>query len=114
MKADRRIVSSSLSARIVAYLLKQGHSQANIAHMLGVSQGFVSLVKSRERGLTLDHLERVCLELSVPLGVFLLAATKPARGVKYPKELFEMSERIVRKCDAARAAIMNSATAIAK
>jgi len=111
MKADRRIASSSLSARVVEYLLKHGHSQAKIAKMLGVSEGFVSLVKSRERGLTLDHIERLADSLSLPLGAFLLSAAKPAKGTKYPKELFKTTERLIKMCDNVHAMIMNAPAA---
>jgi transcriptional regulator with XRE-family HTH domain len=110
MKVDRRIASSSLSARVVAYLLEKGHNQADIAHRLGVSQGFVSLVKSRERGLTLDHLERLADSFSLPFGAFMLAATKPPKGTKYPKELFAASEKIIKMCDKLHSTIMRGST----
>jgi transcriptional regulator with XRE-family HTH domain len=111
MKPDRRIASSSLSSRIIGYLLEQGHSQADVAHMLGVSQGFISLVKSKERGLTLDHLERLADALSMPLGEFMLAATEPARGAKYPKELFKGSTKVIRMADKLHDAIMHGGPA---
>jgi predicted transcriptional regulator len=114
MKIDRRILSSSLSARIIEYLLKRGHSQAKIAHMLGVSQGFVSLVKSRERGLTLDHIERLSLELSVPAGAFLLAVVKPRKANKRAKEFFESSEKIIRMCDELHATLMRTPATAAR
>jgi len=110
MKPDRRIVSSSLSARILAHLLDAGHSQVEIAHMLGVTQGFVSLVKSRERSLTLDHVERLSDTLGMPLGAFMLAATEPAKGTKYPKKLFKSSANIVKLGDKVRGAILRGAT----
>ncbi|WP_428939832.1 helix-turn-helix domain-containing protein [Fontivita pretiosa] len=67
---DRRSASTSLSAKIIACLTQRGHTQADIARILGVMPGFVSLVKSRERALTLDHLERIIQALSVPLEPF--------------------------------------------
>ena len=104
-------MSSSLSARIIGYLLDHGHSQANIAKMLGVSPGFVSLVKSRERGLTLDHVERLADELSIPLGAFMLAATVPPKGTKYPKKLFASTAKIIKMCDDLREAMLNGTPA---
>src|SRR4051794_16790751 len=80
MPTNRRISSTSLSAQVIHYLLQAGHTQADVARMLNVSQGFVSLVKVRERGLTLDHLERIAMKLDVPLGAFLLAVTEPKEG----------------------------------
>ena len=114
MKPDRRIASSSLSSRIIGYLLEQGHSQADIAQMLGVSQGFISLVKSKERGLTLDHLDRLAESSSVPLGEFMLAATEPPKGAKHPRELFKSSAKIIRMADKLDDAIMHGGTARVK
>ena len=39
MGSNRRITSTSLSSRIIEYLVKHGQTQADIARMLGVSQG---------------------------------------------------------------------------
>jgi transcriptional regulator with XRE-family HTH domain len=114
MKVDRRILSSSLSAQIIEYLRKHGHSQAKIARMLGVSQGFVSLVKSRERGLTLDHIERLSLALSIPMGAFLLAATKPRKVSKRNKEFFESSAKIIKMCDDLREILMRTSAISAR
>lgn len=101
--SNRRIVSSSLSARIVSYLRHRGYSQAKIARMLGVSEAFISLVKSKERGLTLDHLERLSLALSVPLGALLLSVTPPPRKAsKQIKEFFAGSERLLKLIDDTR------------
>jgi predicted transcriptional regulator len=106
MKMDRRTLSCSLSVKVIDYLVKQGHSQAHIAKMLGVSQAFISLVRSRERGLTLDHLDRLTMTLCVPLGAFMLAVTKPRKGAKYSKELFKSTEKLIKMCDAVTAAIL--------
>lgn len=107
--SNRRIVSSSLSARIVSYLGQRGYSQAKIARMLGVSEPFISLVKSKERGLTLDHLERLSLALSVPLGALLLSVTPPPRKASKPvKEFFASSERLLKRMDDTREAILQS------
>jgi predicted transcriptional regulator len=108
MKTGRRILSSTLSERVIDYLRKRGHSQAKIAQMLGVSQGFVSLVKSRERGLTLDHIERLSFELSIPMGAFLLAVTKPRKLSKRNKEFFASSEKIIKMCDELHETLMRT------
>jgi transcriptional regulator with XRE-family HTH domain len=102
---DRRILSSSLSAKVIDYLVRQGHSQSRIAGMLGVSQSFVSLIRSRERSLTIDHLERLTDELSVPLGAFLLAVTPPPKNSKHAK-FFKLVERAMKAADAASEAIL--------
>jgi hypothetical protein len=102
-----------LSADVVNYLCAHGHKQADIARMIHVSEGFVSLVKSRERCLTLDHLELVTDSLSVPLGAFLLAVAEPKTKKLDPeqKELAEMTSRILRKADEASEAILRSTSA---
>src|SRR4051794_24522193 len=73
MMHHRRIVSSELSSDIVGFLLHRGHTQSQIAKILGVSAPFVSLVKNRERSLTLDHVERLHTRLGIPLGEFFIA-----------------------------------------
>jgi len=108
MKSERRNVSSPLSARIIQYVIGQKHSQLEVARMLGTSESFVSLVKSRERCLTLDHLERLTDSLSVPLGAFLLAVTEPPKGAKNPKALFKSSAKVIKMADVAIEAIMRS------
>ena len=114
MGSNRRITSTSLSSRIIEYLVKHGQTQADIARMLGVSQGFISLVRSRERGLTLDHLERLSLELSIPLGAFLLAVTEPPPGTPDPKGIRTVLAEAIRKSDALRESLLRAPASTAK
>ena len=109
MTSDRRNVSSSLSAQVIEYLRRRKHTQASIARMLGVTEGFVSLVKSRERSLTVDHLERLSIALSVPLGALLLAVSEPGAkpSSKDAKKLYELSAELLDAVDIARGAILN-------
>lgn len=72
MTNSRRIASARLSSRIVEYLKSLGHNQAAIAKLLGVSEPFVSLVRKRERSLTLEHLVRLVHRLDVPMGQFFI------------------------------------------
>jgi transcriptional regulator with XRE-family HTH domain len=104
--SDRRTVSSTLSSRIIEYLRDRGQTQAQIARMLGVSEGFVSLVKSKDRSLTIDHLELLSTALSVPMGALLLAVTEPKPGAKVDRKLFELSEKVIKSADFARQTIM--------
>ena len=107
--ADRRNVSSPLSARIIEYLRERGHTQAQIARMLRVSEGFVSLVKSKDRSLTIDHLELLSEALSVPLGALLLAVTQRPKARGETRKLFKLSEQVINKADEARRAILRGA-----
>lgn len=79
--------------------------------MLHVSEGYVSLVKSRDRSLTIGHLELISESLSVPLGALLLAATETPAGSRDVRNLQELSRQIIEKADAARAAILRGAAA---
>src|SRR5438876_3180256 len=97
--SDRRTVSSTLSSQVINYLRERGRSQAEIARMLGVTEGFVSLVKSRDRSLTLDHLELLSEAVSVPLGAMLIAVTEPRARTKDVKKLFELSAQVIKKAD---------------
>ena len=102
---NRQNVSSSLSARVIAYLRGRGYTQADMARLLHVSEGFISLVNSSERGLTLDHLETLADALNIPLGALLLNVTRPVKSGGPAAELFEISERLMKKADSARLAI---------
>ena len=108
--SERRSASSSLSSQVILYLLGNGHSQVDIARMLRVSEGFISLVKSRDRSLTIDHLELISESLSVPLGALLLAVTQPRANTNVDKEFFALTERIMKQADAATRAIMRRQT----
>ncbi len=101
----RDILSSSLSVRVIEHL-RQNRTQAEIARMLGVSEGFISLVKNRERSLTISHLERIEEALSVPLGALLLSVTEPKNPSKDSQALAALSQRILESADRARAAIL--------
>jgi len=91
-----RTLTSSLSVQVVQYLLDKDFSQAEVARLLRVSDSFISLVKSRERGLTIDHLEALATALNVPLGALLIAVTRPASG---GGELIRITDRLMGKID---------------
>lgn len=108
MIQNRKSVSSTLSADVIGYLRERGYKQADLAKMLGVTEGFVSLVKTRERSLTLDHLELLAESVSMPLGALLLAVSTPKKKPADPDhaKLADLAARIVRKADEAAEAIM--------
>ena len=110
--SDRRTVSSTLSADIVEHLRKRGFKQAKIARILGVTEGYISLVKSRDRSLTLDHLQRLSDELSLPLGALLLMVAKPTKKRSTPqqKKLLALADQIIKQADSATASIMRHRT----
>jgi transcriptional regulator with XRE-family HTH domain len=105
--SDRQIASTSLSARVIEYLRRRGYTQVKIARMLGVSEPFISLVRARERSLTLQHLERLSMELGVPLGALMTAVTEPAKGSKHDKRFFEASARLMKMADKLNEAIFS-------
>jgi transcriptional regulator with XRE-family HTH domain len=97
--SNRRTLSSSLSAQVLGYLRERDFSQAEIARMLGVSESFISLVKSRERGLTLDHIESLAGVLKLPLGALLLSVTGAKGGgdmARATERLIEMADEVVK------------------
>lgn len=100
----RRIVSSRLSSRVVEYLRSLGHSQAAIAKLLGVSEPFVSLVKSRDRSLTLDHIERLADRLDKPLGEFFIGLAEWRDGAR--RKSNDPFVRSMKLSDRARASIL--------
>jgi transcriptional regulator with XRE-family HTH domain len=107
-KSHRRVVSSSLSARIIDYLCSHGHTQVKIARMLGVSEPYISLVKSRERSLTLDHLERLSHMLGLPMGELFILITTPGTLNKATRKSRESFKRVMRLTDRAEDAILRA------
>ena len=107
---ERRNLSSSLSAKVIQFLRQKGYSQVKIARMLHVTEGFVSLVKSRERSLTLSHLELLSQQISIPVGALLIAVTEPRKGSAFDKEFFAATARILKLVDNAHAAILRDAS----
>jgi transcriptional regulator with XRE-family HTH domain len=107
--SDRRTLSSSLSLMVVQYLVEQGYSQARLARMLGVSESYISLVKSRERSLTLDHIERICDRLDVTIGAFFMAiGPAPKNPSPRTKRLLKLSAKVLESADKAIEAIDNA------
>jgi transcriptional regulator with XRE-family HTH domain len=112
MRESRRSVSSSLSSRVVTYVVANGLTQAEMAKVLGVSEGFVSLVKSKERSLTIDHLELLSHAVNLPLGAFLNAVNTPGpNSSARSRELFEITSEFVTKLDELRSAILRDSAA---
>ena len=104
--AKHRVASISLSYDLLMWLIGRGSSQADIARMLGVSEGYISLVKARERALTVDHLSAVADALNLPLGAMLLQVSPPTgRMTPERAQLLEATERLIHKADAAAARI---------
>ena len=102
--AKQRIASISLSYDVLMWLIGRGSSQADVARMLGVSEGYISLVKGRERALTVDHLAALADALKLPLGAMLLQVSPPPeRMTPETAQLLEVTERLIRKADLAAA-----------
>jgi transcriptional regulator with XRE-family HTH domain len=106
--SDRRTMSTTLSSKIIEYLRQSGHTQAKIARMLGVSEPYISLVKARERSLTLDHVERLCEMLGMPLGAFFITVTGTGRPKNRKRDASFV--KIMKLCDQARDAILQGYT----
>jgi transcriptional regulator with XRE-family HTH domain len=105
MRSHRGIASATLSNKVIEYLVGRGYAQADVARMIGLSEGFVSLVRSRERSFTVDHLIAIADRLNVPLGAFLLAANPAASNSPDARAFAEATERISRQADEVIAAI---------
>jgi transcriptional regulator with XRE-family HTH domain len=107
--ADQRKVSSLLSSKLLGYLIAQGHSQADVARILGVSEGFVSLVKSQRRSLTLDHVEAAAEGIQMSLGELLIQATEPRKASKKAAGMLRVTSRLIRKTDQMRTMLRREA-----
>jgi hypothetical protein len=73
--------------------------------MLRVTEGYISLVKSRERAFTLDHIEALADGLNMPLGELLIHATDRPKASKKTRQMLDRTARIMRMTDNMRAAI---------
>jgi transcriptional regulator with XRE-family HTH domain len=103
--SNRRQPSSLLSSRILSYLIEQGYRQQEVAQTLGVTEGFISLVKSQQRSFTLDHLERLAEAHNMQLGEFFIEVTRPKKPGTEAARFFSATERLLRKADAASTAL---------
>jgi transcriptional regulator with XRE-family HTH domain len=99
-KSDRRTLSSSLSGEVLKWLIGRGYNQVEVARLLGVSEAFISLVKSRERSLTLDHLEAMSAALNIPLGAMMIQVTERERKDPETKALVQATDALILKADA--------------
>ncbi len=61
-----------MSSRLVRHLLANGHTAQGLAEALGLGKSFISLVKSGERSLRLEHLQQIERLTGTPLPLLLL------------------------------------------
>jgi transcriptional regulator with XRE-family HTH domain len=113
MRSHRGMASVTLSIQVIEYLVKKGYSQADIARMIGLSEGFVSLVKSRERAFTVQHLRTIADRLNIPLGAFLLSASPLDPKTPKQAEFAAVTERVSRLADKVIESIRSSKPATA-
>src|SRR5882762_2140595 len=105
MRKRNRIASTGLSSDVLRYLLKRGHTQVDVARILDVTEGYISLVKSQERSFTLDHLIRLAQGIKMPLGEFLIQVTDRPNASGKTREMLDGTARVMRLADEAREAI---------
>ena len=101
----RGVASIGLSSDVLGYVIGLGHTQADIARMLGVTEGFVSLVKSKKRSFTLEHLSALAAGIGMPLGEMLIQATERPNVSTKAREGMDRIARIIRVGDKALEAI---------
>jgi transcriptional regulator with XRE-family HTH domain len=101
----RRVASTGLSSEVVSYVLKRGHTQAQVARMVGVSEGYISLVKSQQRSFTLQHLIALAEGIDLPMGEMLLQASDRPATSRKDQEMLDRTAKIVRLADKATEAI---------
>jgi transcriptional regulator with XRE-family HTH domain len=105
MRKRRRVASTGLSCEVLSYLLKRGHSQARVARLLGVTEGYISLVKSKQRSFTLEHLITLADGIGMPMGeMFIQATDRPAKSKRH-QEMLDGTAKVIRLADKATEAI---------
>ncbi|MGH7176658.1 MAG: helix-turn-helix domain-containing protein [Tepidisphaeraceae bacterium] len=90
-----RTISSSLAGDVVDLLLKRGMTLTAIAQATGTTKSFLSRVKSRTRGLTIDHLLALEDALGEPLPLLLLQATPIESVPKHLRPLYRSTAKIL-------------------
>ncbi len=105
MTKRRRIASTGLSSEVLNYIVKRGQSQADIARILGVSEGYISLVKSQKRAFTLNHLIALADGIDMPMGEMLIQATERPNASAKAREKMDGLARVIRIGDKAVEAI---------
>ena len=100
--AERRKVSSDVSAALVDYILKAGAiSQDRLAEALEVSPAFISRIRAGERSFTVDHLASMEKLLEIPLGAILLAAVPLPKPSSKTRKLHQLAREAIAQADAA-------------
>jgi len=88
---------SSVSARIIDQLEKEGMKKEQIGRAMGLSRSFISLVKNQRRSLTMDRLKRLEKSLNRPLPLLLLQAMKEKSVTKELMPQYKQMRRILKK-----------------
>src|SRR5688572_29651545 len=101
----RGVASTGLSSDVLRYVMGLGHTQADIARILRVSEGYVSLVKSKKRSFTLEHLSALANGIEMPVGEMMIQATERPNAPKKIREQMDRIAGIVRVGDKALEAI---------
>jgi transcriptional regulator with XRE-family HTH domain len=97
-KARSTPVDSLLSARIVTFLEEnEGLSKKEIGDAMGLCRSYISLVKNRQRSLTLDRLKRLEEYLRRPLPLLLIQAMETEAVPHELKSQYALLRRILRK-----------------
>jgi transcriptional regulator with XRE-family HTH domain len=110
--AERRTVSSDVSAALVEYVLREkGLSQEQLADAIEVSPAFISRVRTGQRSFSIDHLAAFEWLMNVPLGALLLAAVPIPKPRPELKRLHELARQAIEQGDSTASAIRHSTLA---
>jgi transcriptional regulator with XRE-family HTH domain len=104
----RRTRLHKVSADLITYLVERRHlTQSQIADMMGVDKSFVSRARRGERELSPNQIAEIADQLNVPMGAMLIDSHPPIKKSisKEKRELLDLCDRLMRRADAARAAI---------
>jgi transcriptional regulator with XRE-family HTH domain len=101
MTKRRRIASTGLSSEVLNYVVNRGHSQAEVARILRVSAGYISLVNSQKRSFTLNHLIALADGIDMPMGEMLIQATERPNVSAKAREKMDGLARVIRVGDKA-------------
>ena len=96
-ETHRNPVDSELPRRIVEVLRGEGKTLKEIGDAMEVSPGFVSLVQSGERSLTMDRLRKLEVSLKRPLPLLFMQAIEDESVPRELKKQYGLLRRILKQ-----------------
>jgi len=101
----KRVSSHTVSSDVVNYLIAAGHTQKQLADVLGVDRSYISHVAKGSRNLIVTDLERLAKMQGVTLPELLVKATPITSVPQEMREGYRLFLQGIRAAEEARASL---------